>query len=85
MVKSVNIIHLKGLNGIRAIAALSVIIAHITGELHNFGLDDSIFGLDSKGVRVPILMASYGVTMFFALSGFLITYLLLIEKKKNIL
>lgn len=60
MVKSVNIIHLKGLNGIRAIAALSVIIAHITGKLDNFGLDDSIFGLNSRGVRAPILMASYG-------------------------
>ncbi len=83
MGKSTNTIHLKGLNGIRAIAALSVIIAHITGELQNFGLDDSIFGLDSNGVRASILMASYGVTMFFALSGFLITYLLLIEKKKK--
>ena len=83
MDKSTNVIHLKGLNGIRAIAALSVIIAHITGDLQSFGLDDSIFGLDSNGARAPILMASYGVTMFFALSGFLITYLLLIEKKKK--
>ena len=40
--------------------SLSVIIAHITGKLDNFGLDDSIFGLNSRGVRAPILMASYG-------------------------
>jgi peptidoglycan/LPS O-acetylase OafA/YrhL len=75
-------IHLKGLNGIRAIAALSVIVSHVTGDLRAFGLNDDIFGLDKLGNRAPILMASYGVTMFFALSGFLITYLLLLEKDK---
>lgn len=78
-----DIIHLKGLNGIRAIAALSVLFAHLTGELYQFGLSDTFIGTDELGNRLPIFMASYGVTMFFALSGFLITYLLLIEKEKS--
>lgn len=65
-------IHLKGLNGIRAIAALSVVITHIVQGLDNFGFT-RMHGLD---------LAGYGVTIFFALSGFLITYLLLIEKEQ---
>jgi peptidoglycan/LPS O-acetylase OafA/YrhL len=41
------------------------------------------FGADKLGNRMPILIASQAVTMFFALSGFLITYLLLLEKEKE--
>lgn len=63
-------IHFKGLNGIRAIAAIIVLLSHTGPELHMFGLKD-ITGFE---------FASFGVTMFFALSGFLITYLLLMEK-----
>ncbi len=65
-------VHLKGLNGIRAIAASIVIIHHI-------GLSLDMYGLPR---REGIDLAGYGVTMFFALSGFLITYLLLVEKAK---
>lgn len=64
-------IYLPGLNGIRAIAAISVIISHIGIHLDYFGF---------KNIRAYSL-ADYGVTMFFALSGFLITYLILIEKR----
>lgn len=64
--------HLNGLNGLRAIAALSVVITHIVQGLEYFGLP-RMHGLD---------MAGYGVTLFFTLSGFLITYLLLLEKEK---
>ncbi|MBK6828570.1 MAG: acyltransferase [Chitinophagaceae bacterium] len=64
--------HLNGLNGLRAIAALSVVITHIVQGLEYFGLP-RMYGLD---------MAGYGVTLFFTLSGFLITYLLLLEKRK---
>lgn len=74
-------LHLRGVNGLRAIAALSVLIAHITGELKAFGLNPLLS--EVKENHESILMASYGVTIFFALSGFLITYLLLIEKEKN--
>ena len=65
-------IHLPGLNGIRAIAALAVIFSHIGLSLDEFGL---------KKLE-DIDLAGYGVTIFFSLSGFLITYLLLIEKER---
>jgi peptidoglycan/LPS O-acetylase OafA/YrhL len=67
-----NQIHLKGLNGIRAIAAFSVVISHTLQSLVLFGLPKL------QGIQ----MANYGVTMFFTLSGFLITFLLLLEKEK---
>lgn len=66
-------IYLPGLNGIRAIAAISVIISHI-------GLNLKLYNLSNFG---GYAIANFGVTMFFALSGFLITYLLLKEKRKN--
>ena len=46
--------HLNGLNGLRAIAALSVVITHIVQGLEYFGLQ-RMYGLD---------MAGYGVTLF---------------------
>lgn len=65
-------IHLPGLNGLRAIAALTVMWGHVfLGPFGYWGIDDhvrSIFPLD-------------GVTLFFVVSGFLITYLLLNEKE----
>lgn len=65
-------IHLKGLNGIRCIAALLVIVSHTFLACDKFGL----------AKMTGIQFAGYGVTMFFTLSGFLITYLLLKEKKR---
>lgn len=62
-------IYLPGLNGIRAVAAMSVVIAHINNRLDYYGLP--------KGKLLDL--ASYGVTIFFTLSGFLITFLLLKE------
>ena len=62
-------IYLPGLNGIRAIAALAVIISHTNGNFGNFGL-----------TTLPYLeLAGFGVTIFFTLSGFLITFLLFKE------
>jgi peptidoglycan/LPS O-acetylase OafA/YrhL len=62
------------LNGVRALAALMVVVSHI--ELHK-----TIFNLN----RIPgvdlLNFGKTGVTIFFALSGFLITYLLLEEKR----
>lgn len=64
-------IYLPGLNGIRAIAAVAVVASHINHRSLGFGLHS-----------MPLLdLAGYGVTMFFVLSGFLITFLLLKEKK----
>ena len=69
-----NSIHLSGLNGLRAIAALSVVIAHVSLK----GIAD--FGLP---YLFDLPMAGYGVTLFFVISGFLITYLLLQELRKT--
>ena len=63
-------IYLPGLNGLRAIAALSVVFSHISLSFIDFGLNQK------NGWN----FASDGVTIFFTISGFLITYLLLLEK-----
>ena len=68
-------IYFPGLNGLRFIAALCVIITHIELEKANMdivNLWDNIFIFN---------LGSLGVYFFFVLSGFLITYLLLSEKK----
>jgi peptidoglycan/LPS O-acetylase OafA/YrhL len=70
-------IHLTGLNGIRAIAAIGVVISHTTLALGSFGIDASVLGSFSRGLD----LAGFGVSMFFCLSGFLITFLLLKEKE----
>ncbi|MES1218996.1 MAG: acyltransferase, partial [Bacteroidota bacterium] len=67
-----NSVHLKGLNGLRAIAALAVVVSHTLLFSKQFGLSKST-GVD---------LAGFGVSIFFSLSGFLITYLLLLEKDR---
>jgi peptidoglycan/LPS O-acetylase OafA/YrhL len=74
-------IYLPGLNGLRAIAAMAVVISHITLGLNDFGLNNKIFGTDSDGKAKGLDLAGNGVTIFFTLSGFLITFLLLKEKE----
>jgi len=68
-----NKIYFPGLNGIRAIAALLVVLSHISLKFSEMGFKYG-HGID---------MAGYGVTMFFVLSGYLITFLLLKEYNKN--
>jgi len=65
-------IFLPGLNGIRAIAALSVILAH--AEKFTASVNTKNYFGNFGG---------YGVTIFFTLSGFLITYLMLKELEKE--
>ena len=72
--KSSDLIYLPGLNGLRAIAALSVVFAHISQD----GIAD--FGLPAVA-EFP--MAGFGVTLFFVISGFLITFLLIKELNKT--
>jgi peptidoglycan/LPS O-acetylase OafA/YrhL len=63
--------YLPGLNGLRAIACMMVFYSHFNlniGKLYGFRFHD-------------IELGSFGVTCFFTLSGFLITTLLLQEKK----
>ncbi|TWR31462.1 acyltransferase [Mucilaginibacter pallidiroseus] len=68
-------LYFANLDGIRAIAALMVVISHIEYHKVDYGFQ-----------RFEFLNLSHfggiGVTIFFSLSGFLITYLLLEEKKK---
>ena len=68
------VLYYKGLNGIRALAALSVLISHIITGANYIYPQLEIDELD---------IANYGVTMFFTLSGFLISSLLLMENKKS--
>jgi peptidoglycan/LPS O-acetylase OafA/YrhL len=76
-------IFFPGLNGLRALAALSVVVFHLTRDFAEFNLSPYIFGNTPRRVAKGFAMAGYGVTIFFSLSGFLITYLLLAEKQKQ--
>jgi peptidoglycan/LPS O-acetylase OafA/YrhL len=74
-------VHFPGLNAIRAVAALAVVISHITVSLKEFNLNPYIFGASADGEPQGLLLASHGVSIFFVLSGFLITWLLLAERE----
>lgn len=72
-------IYFKGLDEIRAIAALSVMFHHI--ELYKFRAGiSSLF--DTPLAPALAALGEHGVYSFFVMSGFLITYLLLTEKKQ---
>ncbi len=75
--------YLTGLTGLRAIAALGVLISHLVGALQNYGLNPYLFGSTPEGKPANWTLAVFGVTIFFALSGFLITYLLLKEREQQ--
>ena len=66
--------YLRGLDGLRAIAACGVMISHALKELGRFAGHASHHSLE---------LGRQGVTMFFTLSGFLITYLLLEERERE--
>lgn len=70
-----NKIYFPNLNGLRFIAAFMVIIHHIEQI-------KGILGLKSLWENPCInILGPLGVVLFFVLSGFLITYLLLVENK----
>ncbi len=66
-----------GLNGLRFFAAAAVVITHVE-------LLKDVIGLPNNW-KNPLLfnLGGLGVYFFFVLSGFLITYLLLVEKEKS--
>lgn len=67
-------IYFKGLNGVRAIASLIVVVSHVDQFSELFQIKS--IGFYEHG------MGGLAVDMFFVLSGFLITYLLFLEKNK---
>lgn len=70
-----------GLNGLRAIAALAVVASHTTITLAAFGLNAHIIGTLANGNPKGIDLSDFAVSIFFSLSGFLITYLLMREEQ----
>ena len=66
--------YFPNLNGIRCIAALLVVFHHLEQAKHSFGI--------ANIYEFPIIQHAgrLGVGLFFVLSGFLITYLLLEER-----
>ena len=74
---NVDRVYFPNLNGLRFIAALMVIVHHI--EQYK-----SIYGLPNNFSSTTIqIFGELGVVLFFVLSGFLITYLLLEEESKT--
>ncbi len=69
--------HIQGLDGVRGLAALSVVFTHLHGWSR---LED--IGLLSPRVT-PLLNGRSGVQAFFVLSGFLITLLLIAEFERT--
>ena len=70
--------YFKGLNGLRFIGAFSVIIGHIE-------LIKSFYGIPNL-MEIPFFKNTnghLGVLLFFVLSGFLITYFLILEIQNN--
>lgn len=70
---------MRGLNGIRAIAAVGVLLSHINLSLTKYKVESFSLFETNRGWT----LGEQGVTMFFVLSGFLITYLLILEKNKT--
>jgi peptidoglycan/LPS O-acetylase OafA/YrhL len=69
-------VHFKGLNSLRFLAALFVVLGHVP-------LNQASLGLPHPAAGKFFYRGQPAVSFFFALSGFLITYLLLEEKKRR--
>ena len=74
--------YLKGVNGLRSLFLIPVLLSHTIHSLGDFGLDPFILGETAEGGHVVLDIGLYGVAIFFGISGFLITYLLRIERDR---
>jgi peptidoglycan/LPS O-acetylase OafA/YrhL len=74
-------IFFENLDGLRAIAALAVIFYHMS--LWYAFPNEKIYSYIKKLFSFGRVGGSLGVTFFFILSGFLITFLLFIEQENN--
>ena len=70
-------IYFKGLNGLRFFAALAVILTHVELVKARCGV------ANLWQTKLFTELGSLGVYFFFVLSGFLITYLLFVEREKT--
>jgi peptidoglycan/LPS O-acetylase OafA/YrhL len=70
--------YLKGVNGLRSIFLIPVVLVHLIMHFDEYGLDPNILGNTIEERKLG--MAVYGLGVFFGISGFLITYLLRIER-----
>lgn len=70
--------YIKSLDGLRGLAALAVMWFHFFLNKHN--LPDGILGGVLENTR---MLGQCGVDLFFVLSGFLITRILLVETKED--
>jgi peptidoglycan/LPS O-acetylase OafA/YrhL len=71
--------YFKGFNALRFYAALSVVVQHFSYSPHDW------FGAALLPVTLEVLFlnGTDAVNLFFVLSGFLITYLLLLEQAQS--
>jgi peptidoglycan/LPS O-acetylase OafA/YrhL len=73
-------IYFNGLNEIRGVAAIAVVVHHI----ETYKQSENVVSLyDGKASSFIQHLGKNGVYLFFVLSGFLITYLLLAEKERT--
>lgn len=69
-------VHFKGLNSLRFLAAFFVVLGHAP-------LNQESLGLPHPNHAAFFFRGAFAVCFFFALSGFLITYLLLDEERRT--
>ncbi|WP_317899509.1 acyltransferase family protein [Aurantibacillus circumpalustris] len=70
-------VYFENLDGVRGLAFLAVFLYHVFGYMNY----DAGNGIENFFIQNIFLVGNLGVNLFFVLSGFLITYLLLKEKE----